>query len=370
MSGDFVLCDGATATLSSKNAPNEVGGNVWMQSGSEMKHASNAKTFAYRLYMTVDGNMIIESGAKIELTGLGFEKLYGPENNVKNNADSTNGGGHGSTLSYNSKYVPCNDSIFEPILPGAGGSSGGAGAVYFDVAGDLTVDGEINVRSHRGTNACGAPGAICLKVGTLKGTGLVTAAPAPASATKPLNCWKGGAGRIAIYQRVSADWTPSGSLTITTQNNDNDGTHGGTIYKELPGDGHHGGTIYIEGRQNIYTSYGTGFTQFPMAADGDPRRAYKNATLVIGAGANIRMVTSEALPAGGAMKVKDIVFEASTPYFNFYNTKILVMTLTHKDGAGWTGGDYASRISAGRIGTGGSSGGIEWYRGGFNVTVR
>ena len=370
MSGDFTLWDGATATLSSKNTPNAIGGNVLMKGGSEMKHASNAKTFAYRLYMTVGGNMTIESGAKIALSGLGFEKLYGPENNVKNNADSTNGGGHGSTITYNSKYVPCNDSIFEPILPGAGGSSGGAGAVYFDVAGDLTVDGEINVRPHRGTNSAGAPGAICLKVGTLKGTGLITAAPAPASATKPLNCWKGGAGRIAIYQRVSADWTPSGSLTITTQNNDNDGTHGGTIYKELPGDGHHGGTIYIEGRQNIYTSYGTGFTQFPMAADGDPRRAYKNATLVIGAGANIRMVTSEALPAGGAMKVKDIVFEASTPYFNFYNTKILVMTLTHKDGAGWTGGDYESRISAGRIGTGGSSGGIEWYRGGFTVRVR
>ncbi len=370
MSGDFVLCDGATATLSSKNTPNEIGGNVWMQSGSEMKHAANSQTFAYRLYMTVGGNMTIENGAKIALSGLGFEKLYGPENNVKNNAGSTNGGGHGSTLSYNSKYVPCNDSIFEPILPGAGGSSGGAGAVYFDVAGDLTVDGEINVRSHRGTNACGAPGAICLKVGTLKGTGLVTAAPAPASETKPLNCWKGGAGRIAVYQRTGADWSPSASLTITTQNNDNDGTHGGTIYKELPGDGHHGGTIYIEGRQNIYTSYGTGFTQFPMAADGDPRRAYKNATLVIGAGANIRMVTSEALPAGGAMKVKDIVFEASTPYFNFYNTKILVMTLTHKDGAGWTGGDYESRITAERISTGGSSGGIEWNRYGMTIHVR
>ena len=203
-----------------------------------------------------------------------------------------------------------------------------------------------------------------------EGTGLVTAAPAPASATKPLNCWKGGAGRIAIYQRTGADWSPSASLKITTQNDDNDGTHGGTIYKELPGDGHHGGTIYIEGRQNIYTSYGTGFTQFPMAADGDPRRAYKNATLVIGAGANIRMVTSEALPAGGAMKVKDIVFEASTPYFNFYNTKILVMTLTHKDGAGWTGGDYESRITASRISTGGSSGGIEWNRYGMTIHVR
>ena len=370
MSGDFVLYNGATATLSSKNTPNAIGGNVLMKSGSEMKHASNAKTFAYRLYMTVGGNMTIENGAKIALSGLGFEKLYGPENNVKNNADNTNGGGHGSTITYNSKYVPCNDSIFEPILPGAGGASGGAGAVYFDVAGDLAVDGEINVRSHRGTNSAGAPGVICLKVGTLKGSGLVTAAPAPASATKPLNCWKGGAGRIAIYQRTAADWTPSGSLTITTQNNDNDGTHGGTIYKELPSDGHHGGTIYVEGRQNIYTSYGTGFTQLPMPADGDPKRAYKNATLVIGAGANIRMVTNETLTAGAAMKVKDIVFEDSTPYFNFYNVKILAMTTAHKDGTGWTGGDYASRISAGRISTGGSSGGIEWYRGGFAVRVR
>ena len=370
MSGDLVLGDGVVATLSSKNTPNAIGGNVLMKSGSEMKHASNAKTFAYRLYMTVDGNMTIESGAKIELTGLGFEKLYGPENNVKNNADSTNGGGHGSTLSYNSKYVPCNDSIFEPILPGAGGSSGGAGAVYLDVDGDLTVDGEINVRSHRGTNACGAPGAICLKVGTLKGTGLVTAAPAPASATKPLNCWKGGAGRIAIYQRRATDWTPSASVTITTQNNDNDGTHGGTIYKELPGDGHHGGTIYIEGRQNVYTSYGTGFTQLPMADDGDPRRAYSRATLVIGSGANIRMITNETFTAGAAMKVKDLVFEASNPYLTLYNVKIYVMTLPHKDGSGWTGGDYASRVSAGRIGTGGSSGGIEWNRYGMTIHVR
>ena len=371
MSGDFVLCNGATATLSSMNTPNAVGGNVWMQSGSEMKHASNGKSFSYRIYMTVGGDMAIDAGAKIALSGLGFESQYGPKNNTKNNAGNTNGGGHGSTISYNSTYVPCNDSIFEPILPGAGGASGGAGAVYLDVVGDLTVDGEINVRSHRGTNACGAPGAICLKVGTLKGSGLVTAAPAPTSSTKPLTCWKGGAGRIAIYQRTGADWSPSASLTITTQNNDNDGTHGGTIYKELPGDGHHGGTIYIEGRQYIYTNYGTGLTQLPMVADGDPRVAYKKATLVIGSGAYVRMINDGSSFGDGAiMKVKDIIFESSDSYFDFYNTKIRVMSLSHNDGKGWTGGDYASRVSSGKINTGGELGGIEWYRGGFILTVR
>ena len=65
------------------------------------------------------------------------------------------------------------------------------------------------------------------------------------------------------------------------------------------------------------------------------------------------------------MKVKDIIFTSAAPKINFYGAKILVMTPAHKDGAGWTGGDYASRL-----GKFSNRGGIEWYRGGFNVRVR
>ena len=369
MSGDLVLWGGATATLSSKNTPNAVGGNVIMKSGSTMNHAANAKTFAYRLYMTVAGNMTIDSGASIYLTYCGFEPKYGPVDNVKNNADENHGGGHGSTMSWNGAFMPCNDSIFEPVLPGSGGARQGAGAVYLDVAGDLTVNGTIDARSHRTTGdkasySPGAGGSILVKVGTLKGTGLLTAATATRRSVNGAR--KAGAGRIAIYQRTGADWSQSASLTITTQNNDNDNTHGGTIYKELPGDGHRGGTIYIQGRQYELANYGVGYFQFPMMADGDPRRAYKNATLVISDLANIFFVTNESFTGESAtLKVKDIIFTSAAPKINFYGAKILVMTPAHKDGAGWTGGDYASRL-----GKFSNRGGIEWYRGGFNVRVR
>ena len=373
MSGDLVLWGGATATLSSKNTPNAVGGNVIMKSGSKMNHASNAKTFAYRLYMTVGGSMTIDAGASIYVTACGFEGGYGPVDNTKNSSTLNNGGSHGSAMSWDGKFMPCNDSIFEPVLPGSGGNRQGAGAVYLDVVGNLDVNGLIDARSHRPTSgsnlhySTGAGGSICLKVGTLKGTGLITAATA--TRMNVGGARKAGAGRIAIYQRTGADWSQSASLTITTQNNDNDNTHGGTIYKELPGDGHRGGTIYIQGRQYELANYGVGYFQFPMMADGDPRRAYKNATLVISDLANIFFVTNESFTGESAtLKVKDIIFTSSAPKINFYGAKILVMTPAHKDGAGWTGGDYASRLSkfTGR----GTRGGIEWYRPCMIIHVR
>ena len=375
MSGDFILYKGATATLSSKNTANAVGGNVWMKSGSKLTHAANARTFARRLYMTVGGSMTIDAGASIYVTACGFEGGYGPVDNTKNSSTLNNGGSHGSAMSWNGAFMPCNDSIFEPVLPGSGGNRQGAGAVYLDVVGDLTVNGTIDARSHRPTTgdhsnySPGAGGSICLKVGMLKGTGLLTAATATRMNVNGAR--KAGAGRIAVYQRTGADWSPSASLTITTQNNDNDNTHGGTIYKELPGDGYHGGTIYIQGRQYELPNYGVGYCQFPMMADGDPRRAYKNATLVISDLAYIHFVTNESFTGESAtLKVKDLVFTSSAPIVRFYNAKILVMTLTHKDGAGWTGGDYDARKTNGKFTYLGTRGGIEWYRGGFNVRVR
>ena len=277
-------------------------------------------------------------------------------------------------MSWNGAYMACNDSIFEPVLPGSGGARQGAGAVYLDVAGDLTVNGTIDARSHRTTGdkasySPGAGGSICIKVGTLKGTGLLTAAPA--TRMNVGGARKSGAGRIAVYQRKAADWTPSASVTITTQNNDNDNTHGGTIYKELPGDGYHGGTIYIQGRQYELQNYGVGYFQFPMMADGDPRRAYRNATLVISDLANILYVKNASFTGESAtLKVKDLVFTSSAPIVRFYNAKILVMTPAHKDGAGWTGGDYATRVSNGKFTSLGTRGGIEWYRGGFFLMMR
>ena len=372
ISGDLTLCDGAVATLSSKNTPNTIGGNVLMKSGSLINHAANAKVFAYRLYMSVKGNMTIEDGASITLTGCGFQSDYGPIDNATNSSSLDRGGAHGSTMSWNGSFMSCNDSIFEPILPGSGGARQGAGAVYLDVVGDLLVDGSIDVRSHRhtGENAHyspGAAGSICLKVGTLKGTGLVTAATA--TRMKVNGARKAGAGRIAIYQREGIDWSSSEAITITTQNNDDDNTHGGTIYKELPGDGARGGMIYIEGREYELPNYGVGYTQFPMADDGNPRRAYKNATLVISDLAYIRMATNETFTGETAtIKVKDIIFTSAAPRIVFENVKILVMTLAHKDGAGWVGGDYESRLS--KFTNRGTRGGIEWYRGGFAIRIK
>ena len=117
MSGNFILYNGATATLSSKETPNAVGGNVLMKSGSTMNHAANARTFANRLYMTVAGDMTIEEGASIYLTYCGFEPYYGPVDDTKNSTTTDHGGAHGSTMSWNGAYMACNDSIFEPVLP-------------------------------------------------------------------------------------------------------------------------------------------------------------------------------------------------------------------------------------------------------------
>ena len=106
-----------------------------------------------------------------------------------------------------------------------------------------------------------------------------------------------------------------------------------------------------------------------MAADGNPRNAYKNATLHFGSGMYLYILKTESFTDGDYVRVKDIVFEDASPYVNLYNTKLIVRSLDHKDGRGWTGGDYASRVGS-KVVTGGELGGIEWAEAGLTIHVR
>ena len=363
---NLVMYSGATAILSAKTGVNTVGGDAWLEKGAVLTHAANNKTFAYRLNLTVAGDMTLESGSSIDVREKGYATNYGPVDNVKNTVGAAHGGSHGSAIRYEGNGMDCYDSIFEPIMPGAGGLYGpGAGAVYLDVGGTLRVNGSINARAKRGTNAPPGAGSICIKAGTLCGTGSIKASPPDGTA----NDYKGGAGRIAIYQRTATDWSLASSLAITTSNGCEDATHGGTIYRELPQDGNRGGTIYFEGRRPGKTTYGGSRIQFPMAADGDPRSAYKNATLYLGSGTYLYVLKTATFTDGDYVRVKDVVFEDATPYVSLYNTKLRVRSLEHKDGRGWTGGDYASRVGS-KVVTGGELGGIEWAEAGLSISVR
>ena len=367
MSGDLVIYSGATASLSAKSTANEIGGNVLVASGGKLTHAANSSRFYYRLNMAVGGDMTIEQGGMIDVRSKGFAQYYGPVDGTKNAGITVaSGGAHGSTALYNGLQMNCYGSIFEPVMIGAGSYyNNGSGAVYLDVAGTLTVNGSINARSVRGTHGLPAAGSILVKAGTIAGTGTVSAACANGAASN----YKGGAGRIALYQRTATDWSAASSLHVTTTNGCADASHGGTIYKELPGDGNRGGTIYIEGRYpGVSSSYGSGWLQFPMLDDGDPMRAYKKAKIVMSPYVYLRSFTNETFAAGSVVKVRDIEFTGYAQY-TMLGVKLLVISSDHRDGTGWTGGNYASRTNSNAIATG-SLGGIVWARDGFSVRVR
>lgn len=355
---DMVVHDGVTATLSSKDTANAIGGDLLVRSGATLTHAANGTSYTRRLYLSVAGDMTLEEGASIYLRNKGFAQYYGPVDGEKNDADAINGGSHGSTVSYK-KCMDCYDSIFEPVMPGAGGYyDSGAGAVYLDVVGTLRIDGTIDARSIRGTNAPGGSGAILVKAGTLAGSGKMTAAGPDSEYSNYI----GGAGRIALYQRTAADWSAAENLTVETVNSKSY-NHSGTIYRELPGDGERGGEIYIEGKP--YGSDTTCFVQFPMAEDGNPARAYKNATLVLGKNVDLRFVGS----AGDRIRLRDIDFTDTGSRIIMNGMKVILSSRVHEDGEGWTGGDYSAKVDDGSI-TAGEGGGIEWVAYGFSIHVR
>ena len=185
-------------TISHK-AENLVSGDVHLRPNTYVTHAlggyANAKTTVlYTVNISAGGDMTIDSGAAIDVTGKGHIDGNGPTGAISiNNPDS--GAPHGG-VSYGDKYAPY-DSALRPAMYGAALTTTGGGIVRLSVGGTLTVNGNIRAdtnHSPQGKYGTGAGGAVWIDAGVLSGMGSITATAGDSKWGKT-----GCGGRIAVY---------------------------------------------------------------------------------------------------------------------------------------------------------------------------
>ena len=174
--------------------------------GAVLSHAVQDKTFN----LTITGDAVIETNGQINVAGLGYPAQTGPGAgwiawNGNAGGGGHGGGGGGAQVPYG--YQGGGGTYDSPTQPADFGSGGGeyrggagGGVIRLNVNGTLQLDGRINAAgasvqdSHYGG---GAGGSVWLQLGTLAGSGAITAAGG----------WSGGpgggggGGRVAIYVR-------------------------------------------------------------------------------------------------------------------------------------------------------------------------
>lgn len=275
------------------------------------------------------------------------------------------------------RFAYCYGSIFEPTDIGCGGDreKRGAGAIRLTVGGTLTVSGSGIITAcgtyGGGGGWSGSGGSIFIVCGTLAGTGDIRANTIAREneGTAYNHEYTGSGGRVAVYERVASDWSAyTGSITADdcTHSSEADTTAPGTVYRETAADKPHGGTITISGRLCY------GYVEFPMLADGDPKTAYRDATLVIG-NATVSLQNHDWETAGTSnhvICVKDIVLTDAKSKLNLCGNILKVSDLTHRGGRGWEGWTKSDKTAAYQKHVVEGGGAILWPTPGLMLFVR
>lgn len=340
--------DGKTATVtlefSTRSATNEIANGVLVRSNALVTHLN--KTYPdtsedenpHRVVLKVGGDMTIESGGAVAADHLTNWRLPGYERNAA--------GSHGGA-GYLASPGSCYGSIFAPTNHGRKGSAGAAsyagGVIILDVAGTLRCDGRISADAHGDYGPYNASGgSVFLKVGTLAGKGVIRA---NGSLTNS-GAGGGGGGRVAVYQRVATGWAGyTGTIAAY-------GYSAGSIYRE-DASGERTITFGPSGSPN-------GWSMFPAGADGNPREAYRDVTVILAANARLA-VTNAAWARGSSVRIKDLSLAASTARVNLFGSYIRVIDRTHARGKGWAG-EYNDVVN--------EDGGRIVWSGGLTVSIR
>jgi hypothetical protein len=211
-------------------------GNLTVRNGAVVRPASGGE-----LSFIVTGTMTIEGTAQVGAS----ERGYGPGGappGVAGASGPADGGTHGGWGGAGEFY----DSLYEPRLPGGGGTAGsgsgksGGGAVYVE-AGALVLNGQLRVL---GGDSCGggggAGGAVLVRVaGVLSGSGSVIATGGLGGCTggKP-----GGGGRVALHVGSFSGFNPATQVSVQGGNT----AGAGTLFTRTASQTH--GSLRVDGR--------------------------------------------------------------------------------------------------------------------------
>lgn len=171
--------------------------DLTMYNGADIDHTDNTTTQAYDIDIIVGGDMIINSGATIQLNTLGYQGAQSQSTNgsgpgagthaTYNGGGAGHGGDGGDGASNSADGGAVNGDTFVPVTIGSSGASGtdvgtlggdGGGGVRLTITGDLQLDGDITANagpgivSGNGQNGGGggAGGTVNIVTGTLSCT--------------------------------------------------------------------------------------------------------------------------------------------------------------------------------------------------------
>ena len=347
-----------TITFENGTTENVVSGDVVLGKGTVLTHKRNSSQEAYKLVLSVGGDLSIQKGAKIDVSSMGFAAGYGPGKTRTKYDDSGSAyGGDGRFYveeSGNRKFylISSYGSIKTPFNLGSGGiydntSGYGAGAIKLTVGGMLSIEGEILAdATTEATSPGGTGGSIWIVAGKIVGSGKLSA-----SSLSAVTYGKSSSGgRIALYQTSVNGWDGfTGTIAVSSV-----GGSGGTIYKQDST----GFGVVTFAKSYSSSTVDTFGQRFPMADDGNPREAFLNDSIVL-------EDTKVLITAD--VKVQDIDLANSNSRMLLDGHCVRVISKTHKNGLGWRGENYENRIESGTIdlGDGEVSGKIVWPEGFF-----
>ena len=224
--------------------------------GATVTHtATTATSFSgvgCRVNLVVGGNMTVLAGSSVDVSARGFPGGSPSGQSGSNRADDY-GASHGGRTRVGGKGRAVNDSVHFPTNFGAGGLwYAGGGAIFLNVTGTLTANGDIAANSNMSqSELIGAGGAVWLTVGTLAGGGIVSANGAPAGPSS------GSGGRVAVHQTAAKDFSAfTGEFQAHSTGSANTRAPG-TIYLRSAGQELDEGTLLVE-NGGATTGYGLG----------------------------------------------------------------------------------------------------------------
>ncbi|NLB54741.1 MAG: hypothetical protein GX811_03075, partial [Lentisphaerae bacterium] len=224
------------------NQPHAMECSIIVSAGGKLTHTANpaSQDENYKLVLSLQGNMLIENGASIDVTGRGFPVNYGPGSHPSVNSGASYGG-------LGVDGPACYGSLVAPTNLGSGGRSGGAGggAICLNITGSLTNNGEIKANAASVTTRTGSGGSIYISAGQLIGTGLIEANSAPnVTGASP-----GGGGRVSLVVTNTGERLSSYAGLITAHGGRKSATisgGAGTIYLRDFDQGKHEGSLIID----------------------------------------------------------------------------------------------------------------------------
>ncbi|QQS61821.1 MAG: hypothetical protein IPN70_02795 [Candidatus Moraniibacteriota bacterium] len=201
--------------------PHTLNGDIIVKSGGYMTHSANGSTELYKMNLTINGNLDVQTGGQINVDGKGYSG--GP-------GFGTYGGSYGGQSATGGTMGITYGSYLNPENIGSGGTSiSGAGSVILNVTGSVFLNGSITtIGSDRGASA-GSGGSVNISTTTFSGAGVIKANGGGAN---------GGGGRVAVKLTSGNDF---GSVTMQAY-----GTATGTIYTETASQGSGNGTVIID----------------------------------------------------------------------------------------------------------------------------